>query len=219
MSARRNRRTRTGLRDAPPAAWRPSFRHAHPRSCPEHSAKTTAVLALHLPLDITVADLAPAVTMLFSASQGQLHLRPWPLEVDPGRDQSQAAPLAATDQTLDLVTVKEQLAGPLGIVIGGARRSVGRDVGVAQPHLAALDYGVGVAELRLALAQRLDLGAEQLDPALEPVEQLELLSGAAVGGDIAGSRLAGIPLSHRRPHRPAPGPHVRAERPPSRPAR
>ena len=64
---------------------------------------------------------------------------------------------------------------------------------VAQPDLALVDHGVGIAELRLALAQRLDLGAEQLDPALEAVEQLELVPGAAVGGDIPGRRPCACP--------------------------
>ena len=75
-------------------------------------------------------------------------------------------------------------------------------MGIAQPHLAALDHGIGVAELRLALPQRLDLGAQQLDPTLEPVEQLELVPGPAVGGDVAGRGLAPTPLA--RLSHPAP---------------
>ena len=48
------------------------------------------MLALHLPLLIAIADLAPAVTLLLAAGKRQLHLGPRPLEVDPGGDQGQA---------------------------------------------------------------------------------------------------------------------------------
>src|SRR3954454_22406758 len=64
------------------------------------STQAPAVLALHLALDVAVADLAPTVTLLLAACQRQLHLRPRALEVDPGRDQGQTAPLAATHQAL-----------------------------------------------------------------------------------------------------------------------
>ena len=109
------------------------------------------MLALHLPLLIAIADFATPVTLFLAASKGQLHLGQRPLEVDPGRDQGQAAPLATTDEALDLVAVQEQLAGSLRIVVLSARRGVRRDVGIAQPHLATLDHGVRIAELRLAL--------------------------------------------------------------------
>jgi hypothetical protein len=58
-------------------------------------------------------------------------------------------------------------------------------VRVAKPYLSRFDDGVGIAELSLSLAQRLDLGAEQLDPALEAVEQLELVPRPAVRGNVA----------------------------------
>src|SRR3712207_8631046 len=48
-----------------------------------------------------------------------------------------------------------------------------RNVDVVQPQLAVADRRIAVLDLRLALAQRLDLGALEHDPALEPIEQLE----------------------------------------------
>src|SRR4051794_30692952 len=190
MSARPNRRTRSvcGRCRRQREGGRPG---APPRlSRLRTSAKAAPVLPLHLALEIAVTDLTAAVPSLLAAGQGQLHLRPRALEVDPGGDQGQAAALAATDQALDLVPVKEQLAGSLGIMIGVARGRIGRDVGIAQPHLALLDHRVGVSQLRLALPQRLHLGADELDSALEPVKQLELVSGPPIGGHVAGGRLS-----------------------------
>src|SRR5262245_16196946 len=155
-----------------------------------------AHLALDLAADVAIADLTPAVALLLAARQRQLDLGPGALEVDPGRDHRQALALEAAYQALDLVTVEEQLARALGIVVLHAGGGVGRDVGVSQPDLAVLDHRVGVADLGLSLAQRLDLAAGQLDPRLELLDQLVLVRGAPVGGDVARRRLALSPLAH-----------------------
>ncbi len=55
----------------------------------------------------------------------------------------------------------------------------------AQPDLAAIDHRVGIAQLRLAVAQRLHLGSAQFDPGLELFDQLEPVPGAAIGRDVA----------------------------------
>src|SRR3954447_13140580 len=81
------------------------------------SSKPVAMLALDLPLDVAVTNLPAPVTLLLAAGEGQLDLGVRPLEVDPRRDQGQPAALAATDESLDLVAVKEQLAGALRIVV------------------------------------------------------------------------------------------------------
>ena len=56
--------------------------------------------------------------------------------------------------------------------------------------------GVGVLELGLALAQRLDLGAGEHDPALEALEQVVAVRRLAVGRDVAGGGFAFASLGH-----------------------
>src|SRR5204862_395491 len=101
------------------------------------------------------------VPLLLAARQSQLDLGVWSLEVDAGGDQRQTAALRAADQPVDLVPVQEQLAWTLWVVVLVRGRRVGRDVGVAKPNLAALDHGIRVAKLGLALPQGLDLGSDQ----------------------------------------------------------
>ena len=68
-----------------------------------------------------------------------------------------------------------------------------RDVQLEEPQLAAVDPGVRLVELGLALPQRLHLRALQHDPGLERLEELVLPPGAPVRGDhpVAPARLAG----------------------------
>ena len=58
-----------------------------------------------------------------------------------------------------------------------------RDVGADQPGLVALDPGVGIGELDLAGADRLDLGAGQDDPGLERFLDAELMSRSSIERD------------------------------------
>src|SRR5881394_1049879 len=165
--------------------------------------------ALDLATHVTVRDLAPPVAPLLARGQCQLDLCPRALEVDPGRYQGQAALRGFADQPLDLRPMQKQLARPLRLMVLATSRLVRRDVEVAQPHLAIVDYGVGVGHLGLPGAQRLDLGAAQHHPGLDPLEPLKFVPGAAIGCDVARSRVTLLLalLSHPpAPDPPAPGP-------------
>src|SRR4051794_26202776 len=110
-----------------------AFSRTHPRC---ESLQPLPVLALDLSPDVTVTNLAAPVALLLAAREGQLDLGPRALEVEPGGDQRQPAPLATPDQALDLVPVEEQLAGTLRVVVLRARGAVGGNVRVAQPDLS-----------------------------------------------------------------------------------
>ena len=58
-----------------------------------------------------------------------------------------------------------------------------RDVGADEPRLALLDASVGVGDVGLAGADRLDLRAGQHEPGLERVVDRELVAGFSVEGD------------------------------------
>src|SRR6266540_1836867 len=166
-------------------------------------ASRLAEALLEVPLDLSaqvpIGDLAAAVPPLLALRQRELDLRPRALEVDPGRDQGQSALGRLADQPLDLAAMEEELAGPVGIVVLVRRRQIGRDVGAAHPHLAAIDHRVGLVDLRLAVAERLHLASAQLDAGLHLLQHLELVPCAAVGGDVPADRgpLALLLLCHQ----------------------
>ena len=119
-----------------------------------------------------------------------------PREVDPRRHQRQPALLGACPTSRSISRrCSSSLRGALGIVVVARRRPVGRDVDADQPHLAVAHRRVGVLELGLALAQRLDLGARQHHPRLEALEQVVAIRRLAVGGDVTRRRLALRPLA------------------------
>ncbi len=123
-------------------------------------------------------------------------------------------------QPLDLAAVRQQPAVALGLVVLPRRRGVGGDVHAVQPQLPLADRDVPLFQLRPRLAQRLDLGAPQLDPALQALQQLVAVGGVAVARHIprAHLALAASRLGHRLPSLvaraiPARGPRARCRRP------
>src|SRR5690606_27778378 len=115
------------------------------------------------------------------------------LEVHRQRHERQVLGLHAGPPPLDLVSVEEELA-LAGLVVAGVRLGVGvhGDRQVVEPPLASVvDAGEGVADLHLAVPDRLHLGAAQDDAGLERVEDLVVAAGLAVGGDhpVAGRSL------------------------------
>ena len=56
-----------------------------------------------------------------------------------------------------------------------------RQVGTEEPQLAVVDPGIGLLQRRLAVPERLDLGALEDDAALEGLEDVVLVAGAPVG--------------------------------------
>src|SRR5215213_6073000 len=100
--------------------------------------------ALDLAAGVALRDLAPPVASLLAFGQRQLDLRARSLEVDPGRDQGQAALRRFAYQALDLRPVEQQPARPLRLVVLAAGRLIRRNVEFAQPYLALLHRRVGV---------------------------------------------------------------------------
>ena len=70
-------------------------------------------------------------------------------------------PFSATarGEPLDLLPVKQELARPVGVVVGAVPLRVLGHVEADEPRLAVAHLGVRLLQRRLAAAQRLHLGA------------------------------------------------------------
>ncbi len=86
----------------------------------------------------------------------------------------------------DLALVQQQPPGAFGLVLLEARAEVRLNIRAVEKHLAVLDTGKRLVEIGEAAPDRLDLGPLQLDPRLEPVEDVVIVRGAAVDGNIGG---------------------------------
>src|SRR5687768_17428475 len=117
--------------------------------------------ARHLALGVALLRGVALVVQLLSLPQRHHHLRTSLLEVEVERDQRQPLPLHRPDEAADLAPVQQQLARALRLVVELVPLVVRRDVQVQQVHLAVLDDAVGIGQRRLAVAQRLDLGARE----------------------------------------------------------
>src|SRR2546423_3946918 len=107
-----------GGKSAPAGCLRTQGEYRH------DSAHSPLVVALELAPHVALGDLASPIAAVLAARQRQLDLRVRALEVDPGRNQGQAALLRLADQALDLLPVQEQLAGALRVVVLLAGRLV-----------------------------------------------------------------------------------------------
>src|ERR1700728_541110 len=107
------------------------------------------------------------VVELLAAREGKLDLgAALFVEIELERNERHALALDRADEFVDLALMQQQLARPFRRVIGAVGLQVCRVVGVDQPELAAAGVGVGLRDRRLALAQRLHLGAGQRDAGL-----------------------------------------------------
>src|SRR5699024_12766137 len=75
-------------------------------------------LADRLPLCSPAREILALVVRLLTARDGQRDLHPAADEVQRQRDEGRVAVADLTDQGVDLAAVQQELAGPLGRVIG-----------------------------------------------------------------------------------------------------
>lgn len=119
----------------------------------------------------------------------KLQLGPTVSKVDGKWDEGKRLLANPTPQLIDLTTVQEQLAAAIGIDSTEAVRIlIGRDMGTDEVDLPVLDPGVGILQGSLAKPERLHLGSFEGDPALEGLENFVVVAGAAILGDLTGSR-------------------------------
>jgi hypothetical protein len=145
---------------------------------------------LERPLDLApgLARLQrlPLVVHLLALGQGDLHLDAAVLQVDPGGHQGQALFLDLAHQAADLALVQEQLPGPHRLVVEQVAVGVGVDVAAHQERLLVPDADHALLDVHLALADGLDLGAQQGDPGLEGLQDVVIVEGLLVGGEAFG---------------------------------
>src|SRR3954453_250649 len=191
---------------APPCI-KPCSAEAWTLASDRRSAEPLLEVPLHLAADVAVGDLPAAITALLALGESQLELRPRSLEVDAHGYQRQAALRGLPDQPLDLAAVEQQLPGTVEFVVLVGRRKIGRYVRSPEPHLSAVDHGVCLVDLGLAVPQGLHLTSLQLDTGLHTFEDLELVPRSAIRRDVATHRLAGAfrLLCHQLRSRRPPG--------------
>jgi len=118
-----------------------------------------------------------------ASSKRELHLgKPLP-EVDRERDQRKALLLEATSQAVDLVPVEKELADAVRLVATEAAGVLVRaDHRLEEVRFAVSDARVGIPQLEVTIAQRLDLAAGEDEAGLEGLEDLVLVASTAVLG-------------------------------------
>ena len=90
---------------------------------------------------------------------------------------------------LDLLLVQQQAAPGKRLMVKRPAGQVLRDVAVHQPDVAAAHFGVGVAQIGLAVAQRFHLGARKDHARFHFFEKVIVVgSGAILGNDLLARR-------------------------------
>ena len=84
---------------------------------------------------------------------------------------------------LDLLLMQQQPAARKRLVIEGSAGEVLWDVAIHQPDAGAAHLGIGIAQVGLALAQRLYLGAGQRHSGFHLFEQVIVVGGGAILGN------------------------------------
>src|SRR5437870_2994797 len=136
--------------------------------------------ALHVALRLARRHIAPFVTQLLAAREGELHLRAPVTEVELRRDEREAPLAYLPGQRIDLLSAQEQLAVAVRIVVRAVSLVVHGDMGTNEPRLAATDFRVRLLKRGAAVAERLHLRAGEHEPGLDAVEQVVVMPRPAV---------------------------------------
>ena len=149
-------------------------------------------------MDITLGHVLALVVELLATAEANAELHAVVLvEIELKRDEGHALCAELAVKVVNLMTVQQEPALPVGVHVPHAAVGVGVDVHAMQPHLSPANEAEGVRDLGRALAQALDLGAGELDARLKGLVHKVLVSRRAVARD--GLLLALSWLGHR-PH-------------------
>src|SRR5262245_5521980 len=141
-------------------------------------------LALDVTTRVALRDVAPPIVVLLAAGETELDLRAPPAgDVHPQRHDRLALRLGPAEQLVDLRPVQQQLAHALGLVVVAVALLEWRDMGADQPGLSVLDARIGIGQVHLARAERLDLGPGQHEAGLERLVDREFVAGSSVECD------------------------------------
>src|SRR5579859_775948 len=128
--------------------------------------------ALDLALGIALGDRVALVVLALALCQRQLQLDLAVLVVQPEWDQRVAAHARLGREPADLPRVQQEFARPPRLVVPAVALFEQRDVGIPQPDLAFVGAGVGVAQVDVARANRLDFRAQQGEASLDGFEDV-----------------------------------------------
>ena len=126
------------------------------------------------------------VDRIFPFTEGDLHFDEAVFEIDLERDESKAFFVDAAFEAQNLLFVEEQSAGAGGDMVEDVAVVVGLHGHLVQFGLAVLHLHVSFVDPDMALPDRFDLGAVQLNAGFELVQHMVIPKGLAVGGHYAG---------------------------------
>src|SRR3990170_203240 len=146
-------------------------------------AQQPALLALPVALFFRV----PLVVHFLAPRDRQLDLGPAAaVKVNRQRDERQALAGHRALELGDFTAAEQQFPLAARLMIHAVAVAIFGDRAVDQPDLLAFDRGIAFGDRPLAAAQRLDLGAAQLDPGFEPFLDEIIVARAPVLGDDFG---------------------------------
>ncbi|QTK79100.1 hypothetical protein AT6N2_C1334 [Agrobacterium tumefaciens] len=102
------------------------------------------------------------------------------VEVDLQGHQRHAFAIDAGAQAVDLALVQQQFPAAARLMVEAVGLQIFRQMGIDEPDFIALVRGIGFGNIRLAFAQRLDLGAGQHQSCLIGVDDFVVEPGLAV---------------------------------------
>jgi len=116
-----------------------------------------------------IAFRLTAVVKFLALRQRQFAFGAAASKIDLQRHKRETLLLNPPRELIHFAAVKQKFSRPERIVVPRSARPVFRNVAVLQPDFASAHFGIGLAQTRLPIAQRLDLGSYEDDAGLNPV--------------------------------------------------
>lgn len=132
---------------------------------------------------ILFAQIVPLVTECLPLGERDLALGFSRFEIELRRDQRETPLLHLSQKVFDLLTMHQEFPGPERLMIEPVGGGIGGDMAMDQDHLSVVVDDVGIAQVSLAVPERLDLAPLEYHPRLVPLNKMVTESGLPVIGD------------------------------------
>jgi hypothetical protein len=136
----------------------------------------------NFPFGLFIALRLAAIPLLFALGQRQFALGDAFTEVNSQGHERQTLGIQFSFQFVDLFLPEKQFSSSEGSVVVWPSGKIFADVEIHKPNLAAADYAVGVPQVRLALAERFNLGPKQHHARFQLLKKVIIVRSGAVLG-------------------------------------
>lgn len=125
-------------------------------------------------------EVFPLIVHFFASAERNLHLDETFFKIEPSGDDGASTTLDGLFPLMDLPLIEEQLAWPVGVVVGTGAKAIFGNMGVVEDRNSPIDANEAIVYLNRSLADGFDFGSRENDAGFEGFIDKEIPLGGGV---------------------------------------